>query len=75
MCAQSSRISTSSCVISVSRVRYRRARCRSALFAYAVVVCASPGRQRTQILTIARILESRSWCLSGSGAVMRREWI
>ena len=73
--AQRRRISVSSSAIPVSRVRYRRARCRSALFAYAVVVCASPGRQRTQVLTIALILEPQRRCLTCSGAVVRRAWI
>ena len=75
MCAQRPRICLSTCVISVFRFWYRRARCRSAFFAYAVVVCASLGRNAAQTLTCARILEPRSWCLTCSGAVMTRAWI
>ena len=73
--AQSPRICLSTCVISVSRFLYRRARCRSARLAYAAVVCAVAGRRRAQTSIWARVESPRSRCLTCSGAVTTRAWI
>ena len=74
--AQRRRISPSSWAISVSRVRYRRARWRRAIFAYAVVVCSGSGRQRAQTATRALSLRPLSWRFTCSGAVtVTRAWI
>ena len=56
------------------RVRYLRARCRSAVLAYAVVVAAVPGRNPAQALTCAWVERTPELFCFGPSDGFRLEW-